>query len=191
MDVAAFYNHYHDLFDEEITGTPFLEDNPAPTQYLLPAQFRKRITLGTTQGRRDRPGHQAYIALATESILFISYDEHQSGALTRSMSSRCRLFPGPALVTRATLLSALDLSKEVFAQSYLSVCGRTARPACSRILYRRCPLRLLVVFGMSKPSVRGFPGRRGILFQPYHPEYAGDPGPLVKESRAVATCNLR
>ncbi len=39
VDVATFWNHYHDLFDEEIIGPPFVEDNPAPVHVLLPAQF--------------------------------------------------------------------------------------------------------------------------------------------------------
>ena len=30
VDLAGFYNHYHDLLDEEITGGFFLEDTPPP-----------------------------------------------------------------------------------------------------------------------------------------------------------------
>ena len=30
IDVAGFYNRYHDLFDEEITGPLTLENNPPP-----------------------------------------------------------------------------------------------------------------------------------------------------------------
>jgi len=54
VDVATFYNHYHDLFDEEITGPPFLETNPAPPHYLLPAKFGNGL-LGTTKGFEISP----------------------------------------------------------------------------------------------------------------------------------------
>ncbi len=44
--IASFYNHYHDLFDEEFTGPTYLETTdppgvtiPVPVHFLLPAQF--------------------------------------------------------------------------------------------------------------------------------------------------------
>jgi iron complex outermembrane receptor protein len=49
IDTAAFYNHHHNLFDQEITGSPFLEESPAPTHFLLPAQFRNGL-IGITKG---------------------------------------------------------------------------------------------------------------------------------------------
>lgn len=54
LDLATFYNHYHDLFSEEITGATFLETTPAPIHYLLPAQFRNAL-LGTTKGFEIAP----------------------------------------------------------------------------------------------------------------------------------------
>ncbi len=49
VDVAGFYNHYHDLFDEEIIGPTFFETTPAPPHLLLPAQFGNGLR-GTTKG---------------------------------------------------------------------------------------------------------------------------------------------
>ncbi|HEY2016933.1 MAG TPA: TonB-dependent receptor, partial [Bryobacteraceae bacterium] len=54
LDVASFYNHYHDLFSEELTGPVFLETTPPPTHLLLPAQFGNGL-LGTTKGLEIAP----------------------------------------------------------------------------------------------------------------------------------------
>ncbi len=49
LDLTAFYNHYHDLFSEDILGAPFLEAIPAPDHLLLPAQFGNGLR-GSTKG---------------------------------------------------------------------------------------------------------------------------------------------
>jgi iron complex outermembrane receptor protein len=54
LDVATFYNRYHDLFSQEITGSPFLETTAAPPHLLLPAQFRNGL-LGSTKGYEVAP----------------------------------------------------------------------------------------------------------------------------------------
>ena len=54
FDIASFYNHYHDLFSEDITGTPYLEYNPTPEHYLLPAEFGNGL-LGNTKGIEFSP----------------------------------------------------------------------------------------------------------------------------------------
>ena len=54
LDVAAFFNNYHDLFSEDITGTQFIENDPAPTHILLPAEFGNGL-LGTTSGFEIAP----------------------------------------------------------------------------------------------------------------------------------------
>ena len=62
LDIAAFFNQYNNLFSEEITGPPFIENQPpplddnisAPTHILLPAQFGNSLT-GTTSGVEIAP----------------------------------------------------------------------------------------------------------------------------------------
>ena len=54
LDIAGFYNQYYDLFSEEITGAPFVEDDPAPMHILLPAQFRNGL-VGSTAGGEIAP----------------------------------------------------------------------------------------------------------------------------------------
>jgi iron complex outermembrane receptor protein len=54
FDLSAFYNHYSDLFSEDITGSFFEETNPAPPHLLLPAEFGNGL-LGTTRGFEIAP----------------------------------------------------------------------------------------------------------------------------------------
>lgn len=60
VDTAGFYNHYHDLFDEEFAGPVFFESGepgvstPAPAHYLLPAQFGNGL-LAYTKGIEVSP----------------------------------------------------------------------------------------------------------------------------------------
>jgi iron complex outermembrane receptor protein len=43
VDIAGFYNRYHDLFSQEFVGSSFVEQTPAPTHLLLPLQFRNGL----------------------------------------------------------------------------------------------------------------------------------------------------
>lgn len=62
IDLAGFFNQYNNLFSEEITGAPFLENTPpplddnisAPTHILLPALFGNSL-VGTTSGVEVAP----------------------------------------------------------------------------------------------------------------------------------------
>jgi iron complex outermembrane receptor protein len=60
VDTASFYNHYHNLFDEEFAGPIFSESSepgvstPAPANYLLPAQFGNGL-LAYTKGIEVSP----------------------------------------------------------------------------------------------------------------------------------------
>jgi iron complex outermembrane receptor protein len=50
VDIAGFYNHYGDLFSEDILGAPYIETNPPPTHILYPAQFGNGLVATTTGG---------------------------------------------------------------------------------------------------------------------------------------------
>ncbi len=54
LDIASFYNHYHDLFSEDILGQPYLEPTPGPPHYLLPAEFGNGL-MGNTKGIEFAP----------------------------------------------------------------------------------------------------------------------------------------
>ncbi|ABF39939.1 TonB-dependent receptor [Candidatus Koribacter versatilis Ellin345] len=49
VDIAGFYNHFHNLFSEDITGAPYVEDSPGVPHILLPAQFGNGL-IGNTKG---------------------------------------------------------------------------------------------------------------------------------------------
>jgi iron complex outermembrane receptor protein len=53
VDAASFFNQYHDLFSEDVTGVPFVENTPAP-HILLPAEFGNGLQ-GTTAGGEIAP----------------------------------------------------------------------------------------------------------------------------------------
>jgi iron complex outermembrane receptor protein len=48
FDVSSFYNHYGDLFSEDLLGPAFIETNPPPTHALIPAQFGNGLVASTT-----------------------------------------------------------------------------------------------------------------------------------------------
>jgi len=48
VDIAGFYNHYGDLFSEDLVEAPYIETNPAPTHVLIPAQFGNGLVASTT-----------------------------------------------------------------------------------------------------------------------------------------------
>ncbi|HEU5402468.1 MAG TPA: TonB-dependent receptor plug domain-containing protein, partial [Terriglobales bacterium] len=54
VDIASFYNHYRNLFSEDITGPIFLETTPPPTHLLLPAEFGNGL-MGQTKGIEISP----------------------------------------------------------------------------------------------------------------------------------------
>ena len=49
LDIAGFFNQYHDLLSEDLTGPIFVETDPAPTHLLLPAEFGNGLK-ATTEG---------------------------------------------------------------------------------------------------------------------------------------------
>ena len=48
VDIAGFYNHYGDLFSEDLVAAPYVTANPAPTHVLIPAQFGNGLVASTT-----------------------------------------------------------------------------------------------------------------------------------------------
>ena len=50
VDIATFYNHYGDLFSEDLVAAPYIESNPPPTHVLIPADFGNGLVASTTGG---------------------------------------------------------------------------------------------------------------------------------------------
>ena len=173
VDVASFYNYYHDLFSQDITGQPFLETSSGSTHLLLPAQFRNGLR-GMTKGVEIAPewGPTNYWRLR---YLHMNLNKSPGSGDVGS---------GPGIQTsspqhQVTLQSAFDLSKKLQLDlTYRCVSALPGQlvPAYStgdgRIAWRFSRQLELSLVGWN-------------LFQPSHPEYGTDPGSLVGLKRSV------
>lgn len=171
VDLASFYNHYHDLFDEELAGPVFLEADPPPPHLLLPAQFGNGL-LGTTKGVEIAPEWRPvdfWRLRGTYSYLYMNISK-APGSLDIGTAPG---IVGASPQHQATIQSSLDLSKALqldLIYRYVSQLPGQAVPAYStgdaRFAWR-----------FSRHLELSLVGRN--LFQPHHPEYLGDPGALV------------
>lgn len=177
LDFAAFHNHYGDLFSEDVTGAPYIENNPGPPHYLLPAEFGNGL-VGTTKGVEIAPEWKpipSWRLRASYSFLQMEIEKglHSldigSGPVTAGSSPR----------HEATAQSGVDFSKAFsldLTYRYVSRLAAQKIRAYSTAdaeftWHTRWPLSFSVV------------GRN--LFQPYHYEFANDPGPNVAIKRSV------
>ncbi len=177
FDVSAFFNHYSDLFSEDITGAPFVENNPAPTHLLLPAEFGNGL-LGTTEGIEIAPEWRP----TNFWRLRLSYSFLEMH-IKRSPDSldvgTAPIIEGSSPQHQVTAQSGFNISKAFtldLTYRYVSALPRQAVAAYSTADAR---------FGwqLSERFELSVVGQN--LLQPYHAEAAGDPGPLVGIKRGV------
>ncbi|HET9179158.1 MAG TPA: TonB-dependent receptor [Terriglobia bacterium] len=177
FDLTGFYNHYHDLFSEDIIGAPFLETTPAPAHFLLPAEFGNGL-LGTTKGVEFAPEWNP----ASFWRLRASYSYLQMNLKKGPNSLDIGTAPfveGSSPRHQVSVQSGFNLTKALnldLAYRYVSA------------------LQALVVKPYSTGDVRlGWKLRPSLevsvvgrnLFQPDHFEFASDPGPIVGIRRSV------
>lgn len=168
VDVATFYNHYNDLFSQDITGGPFFETTPAPAHLLLPAEFGNGL-LGQTKGIEISPewrpsqcwrlrGSYSYLKMNLRR----SPDSLDVGSAPGIMGS------SPEHQVVAT--SSLDLPKSLaFDLSYRFV---SALPGQMVDSYSTADARL--AWQIPRGFELALVGKN--LFQPHHPEFGTDPG---------------
>jgi len=177
LDIAGFYNHYHNLFSEDLTGPPFLETDPPPTHLLLPAQFQNGL-LATTKGVEISPEWRptAFWRLrGSYSYLHMDvYNAPQSAALPTGPA-----IAGSSPQHQATIQSAFDLSRKL--QLDLTYRCVSALPGQVVPAYSTADARLGWRF--SRNFDLSLVGQN--LFQPWHVEEGGDPGPLVGIKRGA------
>jgi len=176
-DVATFYNHYHDLFSEDIIGAPFLDDDPPPTHILLPAQFRNGL-LGYTKGGEIAAewGPANFCRLrGSYSYLHMNLGKSPNSGDVGTAPG----IVGSSPQHQAMMQAAFDLAKVLqldLDYRYVSALPGQLVPAYStgdaRLAYR-----------VNRQFEVSFVGRN--LLQPSHPEYGGDPGPLVGIKRSA------
>ncbi len=177
VDIAAFYNHYGNLFSEDIIGPPFIENDSPPTHVLLPAQFGNGL-LGTTTGGEIAPQWKVTDRWRLQASYSYLQMDLRKGTNSLDVGTAPSI-EGSSPKHQVMVQSSFDISKAFslnLAYRYISALPAQMVPSYSTADARfdwqaKKRLQLSVV------------GRN--LFQPYHYESGGDPGPLVGIKRSV------
>lgn len=183
IDFAGFFNHYHDLFSEDLlsfsteTALPFPIPVEPPTHILITGQFRNDF-LGWTSGAEIAPEWRPVSFWRLRgSYSFLHMDLKNVGNPATGQS--------PASVTGASpqhevsIDSSFDITHKL--QADLIYRYVSALPAQSVSSYSTGDARIGWRF---HPRLEfSVVGRN--LFQPYHIEYVGDPGGAVAIKRSV------
>jgi iron complex outermembrane receptor protein len=171
VDIAGFYNHYGDLFSEDLVAGPLLETSPAPTHMQILAQFGNGLVASTT-GVEVAPEWRP-MAWWRMGGSYSFLDMHvERGTDSKDIGSAPTV-QGSSPEYRAVIQNGFDLPKSVSTDiqvRYVSALhgisvpsywtgNATAEWAATR------HMRLTAV------------GQN--LFQPHHAEFSYDPGPLV------------
>jgi len=181
-DVSSYFNHYHDLFDQELTGTTFFETGapgvtmPIVPHYLLPLEFGNGL-LAYTKGIEVSPEWrptESWRLRGSYSFLHMNvYGAPNSGDIGTATGIQ-----GASPQHQALIQSELDVSKKIqvdLTYRYVSALLVGPVPAYStadaRIGWRAAPRVEISIVGRN-------------LLQPSHIEDAGDPGPLVGIERS-------
>ncbi|MGA6982575.1 MAG: TonB-dependent receptor [Candidatus Sulfotelmatobacter sp.] len=183
IDLAAFYNHYGDLFSEDIIGAPYLETNPGPPHILIPADFGNGL-VGTTTGGEIAPDWKVLRWWRLQASYSFLQMELKKGTGSLDIGS-APIVEKSSPKHQVMIQSAFDLSKALTLDidfRYISALpGESGLPGQTVSSYSTANARF--AWQPSKHWQFSVDGRN--LFQPYHYESNGDPGPLIGIKRAV------
>jgi iron complex outermembrane receptor protein len=177
VDVAAFFNRYSNLFSEDIIGAPFLETSPGVPHLLLPAQFGNGLR-GTVKGVEIAPEWKpTRFSRIGASYSYLQMDiEKAPHSLDVGTAS---FVEGGSPKHELTAHSGIDFWKSLsldLTYRYVSKLPALSIPSYStgdaRFAWRLGPHFTFSVVGRN-------------LFQPFHFEYASDPGPNVAIKRTA------
>ena len=169
--ISTFYNHYGDLFSEDLIGAPFVEPTPPPTHLLLPAQFGNGL-VATTTGVEVAPEWrpQPWWRLRG-SYSFL--DMHVKKATNSNDIGTARVVQGSSPGNQVHIRNGFDLPKSVsadFQVRYVSSLPGIKVPS----------------YWTGDATVEWTPSRHvrltaagQNLFQPHHAEFVYDPGPPI------------
>ncbi len=177
LDVDAFYNHYGDLFSEDLVGGPFLENSPGPPHYLIPAQFGNGL-VGSTRGIEVAPEWKPMPFWRLRASYSFLQMELRKGTNSLDVGSAPTTV-GSSPRHEATLSSGLDIKKAFSVDltfRYVS----------------RLPAQTIRAYTTADAQFTWRPGQHlsfsvvgQNLFQPYHYEFASDLAPNVAIKRSV------
>jgi len=178
LDVAGFFNHYHDLFSEDLvsaggieTALPFPEATQPPAHGIIVGQFRNDL-LGLTTGGEIAPDWQpASFWRLRPSYSFLNMNL-TNAPVTHPIASPATVV-GSSPRHELGIDSSFNLGKKLqldLMYRYVSALPAQAAPAYStgdaRFAWQLRPELELSLVGRN-------------LLQPWHIEYGGDPGTLV------------
>ena len=184
IDFAGFWNHYHDLFSQDLAGgvaiettLPFPETPLPPPHYILTAQFRNDLYGFTTGGEIAPEWRPTSRWRLRTSYSFLNMN--LSKAPGTAVGGTPADVVGSSPRHEAVVQSSFDITRKVqldLVYRYVSALGAQSAAAYStgdvRGAWRFHPHMEFSIAGRN-------------LFQPYHVEYAADPGGPVGIRRSV------
>lgn len=184
VDLATFYNHYHDLFSQDLesgpsleTTLPFSEPVQPPTHVIIQAQFRNDLLGFTTGGEIAPEWRPANFWRLRGSYSFLNMNLSKGAGI--AVGGTPASVEGSSPRHEVEIASSFDLSKRL--QLDLMYRYVSALPAVSAPGYSTGDVnftwRLKSGFSVSVAGSN--------LFQPFHVEYAADPSGPVAIVRSV------
>jgi iron complex outermembrane receptor protein len=171
LDLASFYNHYGDLFSEDLLGPPVIENSPAPTHLLLPLQFGNGLVASTTGGEVTPDWQPETWWRLGGSFSFL--DMHvKKGTNSKDIGS-AKVVQGSSPEYQALFRNGFDFPKSVGAD--MDVRYVSSLPGIHVPSYWTGDAALH--WAASRHLQFTVAGRN--LFQPHHVEFVYDPGPPV------------
>ncbi len=177
VDIAAFYNQYRNLLSEDITGSIFLETDPAPPHLLLPAEFGNGLKATTSGGEiagEYRPKN-FWRLRAWYSFL----EMHVEPAPGSQDIGSAPGIQGSSPRNEALLQTGFDLPKSVTADIYARYVGRLVAFSIPGYWTGDATLG----YNLTKQVRLTMVGQN--LFQPRHLEFQYDPGGAVGIERSL------
>ena len=177
VDIASFYNHYGNLFSEDITGGIFLETDPGPPHYLLPAQFGNGL-VGTTEGIEIAPEWNVtnFWRLRGSYSFLEMHIRRGTGSLDIGSSSGIQ---GSSPQHQVSVQSGFDLPKALT----VDLIYRYVSALASQNVKAYSTGDVSFGWNMTKNFRLSVVGQN--LMQPHHAEFNGEPGPIVQIKRSA------
>jgi iron complex outermembrane receptor protein len=177
LDVATFYNSYNHLLSAESAGAPFSESSPPPPHVVVPFLLGNGL-LGNTYGIEIAPVWKPlpwWRVQGSYSYLKMELRRRAGSIDSTTVASTEGASPNHQVVIQ----SFLNLPRKLeFDQTVRYVSALPAQQvgsywtADARFSWRATPKLEFSVVGQN-------------LIQPRHPEFGGDPGPLVQVKRSA------
>jgi iron complex outermembrane recepter protein len=176
VDLATFYNNYTHLSSAE-PGTPFTETSPGLTYLVLP-YIRANGLLGKTSGFEVTPDWRP----APWWRLSVSYSY---------LEMDLRTSPTSRDTTTVNSTDGASPRHQMLMQSFVNLPKNLELNLAGRYI-SALPAQLVGSYGTADAELGWHPTKHlsfsvtgQNLAQPHHPEYGGDPGPLVGIKRSA------